>query len=267
MEKLLVLGTGNAAVTECFNTCSILETEAGRLLIDCGGGNGILRQLKAFGLRPEDIHDLYLSHEHCDHLTGIVWIIRYITQAMLHGKYDGELHIWCQALLVDKILAICGAMLPEKQMRFFGNGIRILPVADGESARICDRRFTFFDIQSTKAPQYGFEAELSCGRLIFAGDEPVSDSGRSRAQGADWLLCEAFCLKEDADIFKPYQKHHSTALDAGRLARELGVKNLLLWHTEESDLVHRKARYTAEATREFSGKIYVPDDLEIIELC
>ena len=50
------------------------------------------------------------------------------------------------------------------------------------------------------------------------------------------FLCEAFCLYEDREVFQPYKKHHSTALDAGRLAAELGVKNLVLYHTEDRNL-------------------------------
>ena len=49
----------------------------------------------------------------------------------------------------------------------------------------------------------------------------------------------------------PYEKHHSTALDAGRTAQELGIQNLILYHTEDSDLKHRKDRYTKEAGRFF----------------
>lgn len=55
-----------------------------------------------------------------------------------------------------------------------------------------------------------------------------------------------------------------TALDAGRLADELSVKNLVLYHTEDSSLSTRKQRYGKEAEKNFSGKVYVPDDLERI---
>lgn len=30
MEKLIVLGTGNASVTKCYNTCSIIQDEKGK---------------------------------------------------------------------------------------------------------------------------------------------------------------------------------------------------------------------------------------------
>ena len=51
------------------------------------------------------------------------------------------------------------------------------------------------------------------------------------------------------------------------LAARLGVKNLVLWHTEDkSGLADRKVRYTAEAAQHFQGGIYVPDDLDVVEL-
>ena len=73
-------------------------------------------------------------------------------------------------------------------------------------------------------------------------------------------------MKTDKEIFKPYEKHHSTALDAGRLAKELNVKTLLLYHTEDSNLAQRKERYTKEAMQMFDGAVLVPDDLERISI-
>ena len=52
-------------------------------------------------------------------------------------------------------------------------------------------------------------------------------------------------------------------VDAGE---ELGVKNLILYHTEEKTLDNRKENYTREAAENFKGRIFVPDDLEVIEL-
>ena len=135
-----------------------------------------------------------------------------------------------------------------------------------------------FDIQSTKEKQFGFRAELPSSDddasenhakpLVLAclGDEPYNEQNRRYIEGADWMMCEAFCLYADRDTFKPYEKCHSTALDAGKLAEELGVKNLILYHTEEKTLATRKENYTREAAENFKGRIFVPDDLEVIEL-
>ncbi len=37
-------------------------------------------------------------------------------------------------------------------------------------------------------------------------------------------------------------------------------------HTEDSDLAHRKVRYTAEGRRHYAGDLHVPDDLETLSL-
>ena len=102
--------------------------------------------------------------------------------------------------------------------------------------------------------------------LTCLGDEPCNPACLDYARGADWLLTEAFCLYEDRDTFKPYEKHHSTALDGAKMAAELEVKNLVLYHTEDKTIATRKIRYTAEAKSVFPGAVYVPDDLEVIEL-
>ncbi len=80
MNKMTMLGTGNATVTRCYNTCFVLETSTTRLLVDAGGGNGILGQLEKVGIPIADIHHLYVTHAHTDHVLGVVWIIRMVAQ-------------------------------------------------------------------------------------------------------------------------------------------------------------------------------------------
>lgn len=47
---ITMLGTGNALVTRCYNTCFTLHSMGGALmLVDAGGGNGILTQLERAG--------------------------------------------------------------------------------------------------------------------------------------------------------------------------------------------------------------------------
>ena len=42
---ITMLGTGNAMVTECYNTCFVLRDGDKHLLVDGGGGNTLLAQL------------------------------------------------------------------------------------------------------------------------------------------------------------------------------------------------------------------------------
>ena len=75
MEKIIVLGTGTASVVNNFNTCFILENNNQEyLLVDTGGGNRILKQLQLANININNIHNVFISHKHLDHLLGMLWI-------------------------------------------------------------------------------------------------------------------------------------------------------------------------------------------------
>ncbi|MBQ3444347.1 MAG: MBL fold metallo-hydrolase [Selenomonadaceae bacterium] len=262
-----MLGTGNALVTECYNTCFVISDGDKHFLVDGGGGSGILRQLKHAGFDWKDMREIFLTHKHVDHFTGILWLVRMICQYMNQREYDGSAKIYGHAEVLQLLEDIAKKLLQPKETRFIGDRLHLIPVADGEALNVIGRATTFFDIHSTKAKQFGFSMDIGGARkLTCCGDEPCNDFGRVYARNADWLLHEAFCLYSQADIFDPYGKNHSTVKDACELAEELHVKNLLLYHTEDKNLSERKKLYCAEGQEYFSGKIHVPDDLETLAL-
>jgi ribonuclease Z len=55
-------------------------------------------------------------------------------------------------------------------------------------------------------------------------------------------------------------------MDAAKLAQELNVPNLVLWHTEDTNYERRKELYTAEGKEYYTGNLFVPYDLEVIDL-
>ena len=104
------------------------------------------------------------------------------------------------------------------------------------------------------------------GKLCCLGDEPYNPACAAYVQGADWLLCEAFCLYGDRERFKPYEKHHSTVKAACELAQRLGIPHLVLWHTEDRRLAQRQALYTQEGRAYYDGDLHVPNDLDVLTL-
>ena len=267
MEKLTVLGTGYALATRCYNTCFAITNDRGTLLVDAGGGNGILRQMEDAHLGFETVHDFFITHAHPDHLGGAVWVLRKVMTMMKAGTYEGELHIYCHRTVHDGLQMIADLMLQKKFLRYIGERVFFHDIEDGTRATLCGYDVTFFDIGSTKLLQFGFTTTLLSGRkLTCLGDEPYNPVCARYVAGSDWLLSEAFCLKAHADVFKPYEKHHSTVADAAQLAAQPGVSHLVLWHTEDRHIKERKALYTAEARAYYTGDLYVPDDLEVIAL-
>ena len=269
-NQITMLGTGNATVSQIYNTCFLLQTPSTLMLVDAGGGNGILAQLKKVNVQIPDIHHLFVTHAHTDHVLGVIWVIRMVAQCK---GYEGLLHVYGNDKVMKVIKTIIDMMLAKKQLAKVAERVAFHQLEDGDCFEVGDMKLECFDIQSTKEKQFGFRAELpssdeSGKPLVLAclGDEPYNEQNRRYIVGADWMMCEAFCLYADRDTFKPYEKCHSTALDAGKLAEELGVKNLILYHTEEKTLANRKENDTREAAENFKGRIFVPDDLEVIEL-
>ena len=263
MEELIILGTGNANAVRCYNTCFALRTGREYFLIDAGGGNGILRQLQDTQIPMEQIHHIFLSHEHTDHLLGMVWMIRLIAARIKQGKYQGDLHLYMHSDLVEPLLTIVRLTVQGKFVKLIGDRILFHPLEDGDTVNILDAEYTFFDIHSEKAKQYGFMTHLPDGRkFVFAGDEPYRECEKKYVEHADWLLHEAFCLYSEREKFKPYEKFHTTVKDACQMAEELGVKTLLLYHTEDENYENRKEMYLEEGKQYFTGRLYVPYDLE-----
>ena len=266
-SEIIILGTGNALVTHCYNTCFALRDENTTLLVDAGGGNGILRQLREANIAIGDIHDLFVTHAHTDHIIGALWVIRVFLQQKAKGICEGNIRVYGHDKVIRVIQNMMRDMLTQKLVNQIGVSVLFNELHDRDVFHVGDMRFQCFDILSTKEKQFGFTAWLPDGqRLVCLGDEPYNEHNRSLVENADWLMSEAFCKYADRDVFKPYEKHHSTVKDAAQLAEELGVSNLILYHTEDKTILTRKQEYTTEASEFFHGNIFVPDDLEIISL-
>ena len=261
--KLTMLGTGHAVALNCYNTCFALQEGGKTFLVDSGGGNTILKQLRDANIPMGSITDIFVTHKHTDHITGMVWMLR--AACMEHSIHPEtpELNIYGHSEVVEILRFFAGHLLQARDSSLMGTKIHLISVEDGDKRQILGRRVTFFDIHSTKDRQFGFTMELAEGeKLTCCGDEPYNPTEEPYARGSKWLLHEAFCLYSQREKYHPYEKHHSTVRDACMLGEELGVENLILYHTEDDNLPRRKELYTAEGKHFFHGNLLVPDDLE-----
>ena len=113
--KLTMLGTGNAIVTECYNTCFVMQEEDQYFLVDGGGGSTLLRQLKYAGIDWKNIRNIFVTHKHLDHITGILWMIRMICQNMNRGEYEGEATIYAHDEVIALLKDLSGKLLQKKE--------------------------------------------------------------------------------------------------------------------------------------------------------
>jgi phosphoribosyl 1,2-cyclic phosphodiesterase len=84
-----ILGSGSGG------NCAYVETPGARLLIDAGlSGRQIRQRLATLARSPETLHGILITHEHSDHVAGLVG---------LAGKLD--LPVYCNRLTKDALEA------------------------------------------------------------------------------------------------------------------------------------------------------------------
>lgn len=261
--KLHILGTGNGGAIKCYNTCFALENNNEYFLVDGGGGNQILLQLEKAGIALNKIHNIFLSHNHTDHILGVIWVLRSICANMrFAGKYEGNLNIYGSDESMSVLKHLIDLLFPPARA-FIDKRVFFNVVEDGQVENIIGKEFTFFDIHAKKDKQFGF---IQNSNLAFCGDEPLKEEIFEIAKGKKWLLHESFCLDSEETIFNAHLKGHCTVKEAGQIAESLGVENLIIVHTEDNDLKNRRALYTKEAASEFGGNIFIPNDLDVLNI-
>lgn len=267
MTKITMLGTGSGGTIELYNTCFVIQNKEGAFLIDTGGSVEIIRRLKNAGIKLEEIQNIFISHSHTDHILGLIWMLKKLmAMVLLQGKIIEKINIYCNDVVYEAIKGIAGYVLPPRLIETIYSSVNFVVLNDNDRHVINGVEYEFFDVLAKETKQFGFECMLDENRFVFLGDQPLNSKLNDRVKNADYVTHEAFCLDREESKFQAYAKNHSTALSAARTLDALGVKNLILYHTEETHGSERKALYLEEAQSAFRGNVLVPDDLEEIRL-
>lgn len=265
MEKIIMLGTGHGFVWNLYNTCFLLVNGEENLLVDTGGGVDIVKNLEKVGYKMTDIQNVFISHCHTDHILGLLWILKGMSGLFSKG-YDKPFNIYCNDEVADSIKKLYSSVFPDVRVKAIEEKINIHILRDEEKINIAGEDITFFDVHPNGNQLYGFETILNNGKkLIFLGDETCNPILYNRLKNADYVMHEAFCLDAEESKFKAYEKHHSTVKSVCESMQPLNIKNLILFHTEDTH-ENKKELYTAEAKEYFDGNVIVPNDLDEIEM-
>lgn len=259
MDKLIMLGTGHAMTTECFNTCFVYENEHGKMLVDTGGGQQLLGRFRTAEINADEIDCVFLTHRHTDHLLGLPWFVRMRRRNLAQNP----IRILAHEELCGETEALLRIIFPDLAEEI-GRSLILIPLQDGEVRTECGRQIMFYDIQSERDQQFGFVMTLeNGGKFVYNGDMPFHESNRERMQNADYLMHEAYALTED---MHQSRGGHSSVAQTAKYADSLGAKTLIIVHGGDRNLSQRREKYTFEASEHFKGNILVPYDLETINL-
>ena len=267
MEEIIMLGTGAGRSIKFYNACFALKCNEEYFLVDGGGGVNILAQLKKANIPVTSIKSMFVTHNHIDHIIGIIWIIRELAIKMRSDGLEEEYDIYASDVTIDAIRTIAGLVLTSKLNSFIDDKIRLHVVGDREKLTILGQTVTFYDVNAKKEKQFGIRVDTNNGKkLVCNGDESLDKSNFDLVQNVDFLIHEAFCLESEKEQKKPHKKGHGTAKDICEIAEKLNVKNLILYHISSDDVEGRQESYLNENKSYFSGKLYIPNDLDRIQV-
>lgn len=265
--KIIMMGTGHGFVHDLYNTCFVIENNKKHFLIDTGGSADIVRNLENANIELSDLHDIFISHSHTDHILGLFWILKKLTGLYKSGKYEGKLNIYCNIEVAKSVKTIYPCLFPSIYVELIKEYINIIVLNDGDKKMICNHEYTFVDMKAGKNMLFGFETILNNGKsLVFCGDETLNSDLYEFVSNRDYVMHEAFCLDKDKDIFKPYEKKHSTVKYVCEKFSPLNIKNLILFHTEDSHPSDKSKLYLEEAKLYFNNNVIVPNDMDEINL-
>lgn len=257
MDKVTMLGTGHAMTTKCFNTCFVYENEVGKMLVDTGGGQQLVGQLRKAGVQANDIDCLFMTHRHTDHLLGLPWLMR---MRMRHLA-EKPLEIIAHSELCCVARELLHMLFPESEKEL-EQGLVFHEVTDGETVEACGRRMLCYDTRNERCRQFGFSMTLGNGKkFVYNGDVPYDERNYIHMANADYLMHEAFCLEKNWN-----NKGHTCAALTAKYAAQLKAKTLIIVHCDDVDYENRRESYTQEAANHFEGPIFVPYDLETVDL-
>lgn len=253
MNKLIFLGTGNAANLERQMTSLLFMVGNKGFLIDCGDGMGTVRNIIKAGVNLTSINDVILTHPHADHILGLPHFIF----VKLVSEPDVIINIYGPQSTLDTARKLYGMVhsLKSEQIRFF-------PSQSKETFTVLNK----VKITGLAVPHlslcFAYAVEIGHRKIVFTGDMAPSLNFDKLARNCDILIHECHGLANKLG----HLKEHSTAKDAGITAQKTKTKHLILSHLHMKKDIGDGIDLITEARKYFSGKITLAQDLLQIPL-
>ncbi len=217
MIQLIILGVSNAVAGEDHqNTHFVLADRQRMVLVDCTG-NPVTR-LKQAGLDHRNLTDLILTHFHPDHVSGVS---PFLMSLWLLGR-TAPLHIYGLDDTIDRIEKVMELYQWDTWPGFFPVIFKRLP----EVERAVVMETEEFSIYSSPVhhivPAIGlrFDSHASGRSIAYSCDTEPCDEVIRLAENCAILIHEA--------TGQAYG--HSSAAQAGDIARQSGAGRLILIH-------------------------------------
>lgn len=252
--EVVLLGTGSPLPNpDRCGAGQVIIAGDERVLVDCGWGAA--RRLFAAGVPPMLIDTACFTHMHSDHITDMpdFMIMRWV------GGSQKPLHVYGPEGTQRMIDGFLSALADDIRFRFAHHGDKLsqdgikvvvheVP-ATPDRARIAEvgaMQIDSFEVDHFPVvPALGFRFDASGASVVISGDTKKCDNLTRASQGADVLVSEALSENifkimrqrlvdggntRQAAVMDDVPDYHVTTTEVAEMARDAGVKKLVLSH-------------------------------------
>lgn len=245
--ELVILGSGTAVPTPERGAAGyLLIVEDERMMLDCGPGS--TRKLAQAGCALNDLDGVMISHFHPDHICDLAAVLfgaripgyartRTLTLAGPAGLREHH----------NRLLNLFGRWLEAEDYKLeFIEFSQTRPHAQFQNCKVVT------ELVAHSHPAIGYRIETAAGAITYSGDTDYCDAIISLCRDAELAVLE--CSTPDDEKIKG----HLTPALAGKIARQAGVKHLVLSHFYPSCA---NADILGQCQRQFSGRVTLANDL------
>jgi ribonuclease Z len=250
MTRLILLGTSNAIPDAHHeNTHMVIQGVKRTVLIDCAS-NPLLR-LQCAGIDVHAITDLILTHFHPDHVSGVPLLLM---DMWLLGRRR-PLAIFGLRPTLGRLQKLMGFFEWNQWPKFFPVEFSPLPARPMTTVLECKEFRIFASPVRHLVPAIGLRVDFRdpARSLAYSGDSEPCEQVVRLARGVDVLIHEA----------AGKMVGHSSAAEAGRIARQAGAGSLLLIHYPTGSARHPDL--VTQARRSYPGPVKQAEDFMQIE--
>ena len=234
--KITFLGTGDAfGHGGRLQPCILVETPLRRFLMDCGTTATLA--MHRFGIAPNDIELILISHLHGDHFGGLPF---FMLDAQLHSKRRAPLTIAGPQGTGERLNAAMEILFPGSskiKQKFPVHMVELKPETPWCYHEIAVHSLA--GVHPSGSPALAFRLEMGEKVIAYTGDTEWFDGLISILENADLLIAESYFYEKDIK----YHLNYRTLMD------QLPVLNpgkLLLTHMSR-DMLDRLAEIHTEA--------------------
>ena len=273
-DRVVLLGTKGGPTPSAYRApaCVLVVADGRPYLIDCP--NGVARQLAAAGVSLPNLSQIFVTHNHSDHVIDAATLAVLAWGAGLDHELDFHGPPPLRQIVDDGLAASRYDI--EVRRREEGR-VPLVPLVhvheygrDGVVFRQANVKVTAALVDHyTVRPAFAYRFDTPARSIVISGDTTYSDNLVRLARGADLLIHEAMYVPaidrlagENAPKLRDHLlRSHSTTQQVGLVAARAGVRKLVLSHLVPADPTITDEMWLEGVRKNFSGPAVVGRDL------